>query len=152
MVGPATPPGALVVALRWDRPADLDLYVVDPQGRRLGPDDPTTYQPPPPGQPPDPPDAWRAHGVLDRDAGAGCLGEGPLAENAIWQAAPPPGKYSIFLDFAEGCGFDHAGYTVTALQDGAVVFEAAGVLYPEDGRRGVLAGGAGIRVGELEVP
>lgn len=151
-VGPPEPEGALVVRLRWDVPADLDLYVLDPTGRRLGLDDPNTWSPAPPGSPPDGPDAWRSGGILDRDAGAGCLGEGPLAENAIWSEAAPSGKYLIFLDFADGCGFERAGYEVTVRRAGQLIFEAGGVLYTEDGRHGVLAGGTGLHVGEFEVP
>lgn len=152
MVGAAEPQGFLVVALRWDVPADVDLYVLDPTGRRLGPDDPNTYAPPPPGSPPDPVDAWRSGGILDRDAGAGCLGEGPLAEHAVWAEAAPAGNYSILLDFADTCGFERAGFQVTVRLGGRLIFEGGGVLYPEDGRHGVLAGGPGLRVGQFEVP
>jgi len=151
-VASATPEGALVITLAWDVPADLDLYVLDPTGRRLGPDDPTTYERPPPGAPPDPPDAWRGAGYLDQDAGAECATTGPLAEHGIWAEQAPSGTYQVSVDLAQSCGQPRVGYTLTATLQGRVILERSGVLYETDGRRGVLGGGSGVRIGEIRVP
>ncbi|MCB9546322.1 MAG: hypothetical protein H6706_10765 [Myxococcales bacterium] len=146
------PDGALVVDLAWDGVADLDLYIVDPLGRRLGPDDPNTYAPPAPGAPPDGPDAWRQEGILDRDAGAGCRAEGPMAERARWAEAPPRGRYTVFVDLAATCGRDRIPWQIKAFAAGAEVLTAGGVLFPADGERSVGGGGVGLRVGEFELP
>lgn len=151
-VAPAIPEGALVVRLSWDSVADLDLYVVDPTGRRLGPDDPNTYAPPPPGSPPDPPDAWQRGGILDRDAGAGCGIEGPLAEHGIWRQAPPAGAYTVHVDLADPCTSAAVPWQVEVHLDGALIERVGGVLYPEDARATAATGATPARVTRFEVP
>jgi hypothetical protein len=151
-VAPSAPEGALVVTLRWDVPADLDLYVVDPSGRRLGLDDLNTYTPPPPGAPPDPPDAWRAGGQHSGDVGAGCATQGRLAEHAVWGAEPPSGTYRVLVDLAADCGQARAAWTVQVRRDGALLTESAGVLYPADARRAATTGAAPFVAARFDVP
>ncbi|MEZ4464309.1 MAG: hypothetical protein R3F43_07285 [bacterium] len=151
-VGDARPEGALAVELTWEGVADLDLYVVDPAGRRLGLDDPTTWSPPPPGAPPDAPDAWRQGGVLDQDAGAGCRAEGPMAERATWAETAPPGRYVVYVDLASACALDRVPWQVQVYAAGRRLLNTGGILFPDDGLRTVGGGGTGLRVGEFDLP
>ncbi len=150
-VGPAVPAGDLVVRLSWDAVADLDLYVVDPAGNRLGPDDPNTWRAPPPGAPPAPPDAWRTGGILDRDAGADCDPAGVMAEHAVWATAAPAGTYAVGLDVASMCGQTAVGWRVEVWRGDARLTEAAGVAWPEDARVGAAAGAPPLAVTTFEV-
>ncbi len=151
-VGPAEPEGALVISLSWDAAADVDLYVLDPQGHLLSHADPNTYTPPRPGEPPAAPDAWRGGGILDRDAGADCAPEGRLAEHAVWADPPPAGDYVVSVDLASPCGHDRVAWRLTARLDGAIVAQAAGVLYPDDARRTTASGATPLRAASFRVP
>ncbi len=131
----ALPDAPLVVQLAWEARADLDLWLVLPDGRVLSPDDPSAYEAPAPGQPPDDPDAWTLEPWLDRDAGAGCTFAGPSREHAIFPDEIASGRYAAFVDLPETCGAAAAPFRLRVLRDGRLLREVAGVLYPEDARR-----------------
>ena len=127
---PPAATGALVVSLRWDTEADLDLHVVDPQGIEI----------------------WRGDiapmgstGTLDFDSNAQCVIDGRRLENVIWSAAPPAGPYRVLVDTFSLCAATFANWTVEARLDGQLVGSAAGesvetdAEMPHDRGAGVLA-------------
>lgn len=131
----ALPEAPLVVQLAWEARADLDLWLVLPDGRVLSPDEPSAYEPPAPGRPPDDPSAWESAPFLDRDAGADCAFFGALREHALFPGEVPAGSYAAFVDLPAPCGAAAAPFRLRVLRDGLVVHEVSGVLYPEDARR-----------------
>ena len=148
-----TPDGELVVALRWDADADVDLVVVTPDGVVLGPGNPSTYEPPLPGEPPDPPDAADDAGFLDFDSNAGCVLDGRRREHAIWPVPPPPGRYEVRGALAAPPGPPRAAAEVVARLRGEERLRAGGALYPTDARPVVGEGEAmGVLVGGFTVP
>lgn len=144
------PAGALVFALAWDGPADLDLHVVDPLGGEAWSQRPNTWQPPPPGTPVDP-QAYLAGGILDHDGNAGCRRDGRPAEAVRWQQAPPPGAYVVRVDARSLCGAPGAAWYVAAYRDGALLAAARGAAGPSD-VVGAHGAGAGVFALALSVP
>jgi hypothetical protein len=143
--------GRLVVSLAWDRDADLDLHVEDPLGRDIHAGDPNSYEPPPPGEAPDP-DAWKSGGKLDFDSNAQCEVDGRRVENVIWDnGAPPAGRYKVRVHTASLCGEQAARYRVTAWRDGVVVGAAQGTSVEWD-TRSKGGRGAGVLAFEFDVP
>ena len=136
--------GALVVSLRWDTNADLDLHVVDPQGVEVWARNINSYQPPPPGQT-EAPEAWRQGGILDHDSNAGCLIDGRRRENVVWAEAPPAGQYIVRVDPASLCGEPAARFVVEVRRQGENTARASGILV-EAQARGGAGKGAGIFV------
>src|SRR5205814_1776768 len=72
----APPTGHLVIALSWDNQADLDLHVVDPRGVEIYKGNINSYEPPPPGATPEPPNTPHPGGILDFDSNASCVPDG----------------------------------------------------------------------------
>jgi hypothetical protein len=130
---PPAPTGALVVSLRWDTEADLDLHVVTPGGVEIWAGNINSYQAPPPGTAADA-GSWQDGGILDFDSNAGCLIDGRRAENVVWQAAPPPGDYLVRVDTASLCGAPAARWTVGVAEAGASIAAATGESVPGDAR------------------
>jgi hypothetical protein len=128
--GAAEPAGALVISLRWDTQADLDLHVTVPGGAVIWKGDIS-----PPG----------SGGLLDFDANASCVIDGRRVENAIWTSAPPPGHYLVRVDTFSLCAETFANWSVEARLDGKVVGRAEGESVeadadvPHDWGAGVLA-------------
>jgi hypothetical protein len=129
-----TPAGELVVALEWDRDADVDLFVTDPNGATVGGDNPNTYRPPLPGEPPAPPDAWMAGGILDVDSNGDCAIDGLRREHVVWTRPPPAGRYVVRVGLFAPCGQQAASFRVRVLRAGALVAEGGGTLYAFDAR------------------
>ena len=69
--------GNLTVSLIWDTTDDLDLFVFEPDGTRVGPGDPKS----------------KNGGVLDVDANYETITSNPM-ENIYWEL-PPKGHYNI---------------------------------------------------------
>lgn len=111
---PATPQGALVITLDWDRDADLDLRVVDPTGVEIFARNPSTNG-----------------GRLDLDSNARCVIDGVRRESVIWPAAAPTGRYVVRVDTPSLCDATSARWHVTVRRDGAVIAEAEGVSTPD---------------------
>lgn len=126
--------GELVVSLRWDTQADVDLHVRDPSGIDIGPENINSYRAPLPGDPPDPPDAWKTGGIYAFDSNAMCVLDGLRQETVSWQQAPPTGDYTVLVDLAYSCGQPAASYEVVVTLYGVEQQRAVGVLYAVDGR------------------
>lgn len=126
------PSGTLVVSLRWDTEADLDLHVVVPGGVEVWAGNINSYQLPPPGTFQDA--SWQDGGILDFDSNAGCVIDGRRAENVVWQAPPPAGSYLVRVDTASLCGVPAARWTVDVFENGANVASSQGESLPTDTR------------------
>ena len=136
-----------MIALVWHGRADLDVHVVDPLGGEAWSDDPNTYVPPRPGDPPDPPDAWRDHGILDHDGNKDCRRDANPAEHVIWTVEPPAGEYVVRVDARAMCGDASAAWFVAAYRNGELIGAARGVAIPDDTLlpHGAGAGGRALR-------
>lgn len=130
LTSPSSPSGALVVSLRWDTEADLDLHVLAPGGIEIWREDVA-----PAG----------SGAYLDFDSNADCMIDGRRLENVIWKDAPPSGHYQVLVDTFSLCAATFANWSVEAKLDGKVVGSAAGesvvtdTEVPHEGGAGVLA-------------
>lgn len=141
---------ALVVSLSWDTEADLDLHVTLPSDPPITVwnKHPTSYVPPPPGDPVDPA-AITAAGILDADSNSQCLIDGRREENVIWrgaQAAPPHGSFAVQVDTFSLCGAPTAHWTVDVYRAGepTSAAHAEGTVVDSD-TRGDHVAGSGVR-------
>jgi hypothetical protein len=132
-IDPSIPDGHLVVSLAWDSEADLDLHVVDPNGVEIFNRNINSYEPPPPGQAPDP-NAYQHGAILDADSNANCVIDGRRRENVVWKDPPPPGHYVVRVDTFSMCGQISAHWTVDVLADGVSIGRAQGTTFPSDTR------------------
>lgn len=100
---PTLRPPALVVALQWDRPVDLDLVVEVPGGKRILHDAPTANA-----------DAFSdpTTGRLTRDSNGACELDGRSSEAVVWQEPPPSGSYLVYADLFDACGQPGALFAV----------------------------------------
>lgn len=128
------PTGELVVALSWDNSANLDLHVVDPRGIEIYKRNISSYEPPPPGSPREPPGTSHDGGVLDFDSHAECVRDGRRAENVVWTDPPPPGKYLVRVDTFSLCGEPVSRWRIEVLLRGVRIASAAGVSTEIDTR------------------
>jgi hypothetical protein len=106
------PPPARIVSLSWDRDADLDIVVKTPSGKRITWKTPTSAQgsgEPIPDETLDDPTL----GKLDRDSNADCVPDGRNSEAVLWQEAPEPGPYSVYVDMFDACGHPETNFTVS---------------------------------------
>lgn len=127
------PAGALVVALRWDRDADLDLRVIGPDGVEIFARNPSAAGDTTPGLPPTA-EQIRTAGRLDRDSNARCVIDGVRREHVIWAQAPPVGRYTVRVDTPSLCGQPAARWQVDVFRDDQVIASAQGVSGPTDTR------------------
>jgi hypothetical protein len=141
--------GDVQVNLTWNTPADVDLYVVDPFGEeyfynhrggsgvRFNEESGPVFTP-------------TSGGILDIDSNAGCGTDGPRAENIFWPqgVSPPPGRYTVRVNYWSNCDAPFTDYVVTIRVRGQVPethtgrFTGAGVGGAE---------GAGLRIGDFTV-
>jgi hypothetical protein len=147
----AIPEGRLVISLSWTNDADLDLHVVDPNGVEVFARNPSSYEPPPPGAPKEPPGTPHDGGVLDFDSNGECVADGLRAEHVVWTDAPPRGHYVVRVDAASLCGLPAAYWTVEAFLDGARLAGSRGIATPDD-TRFPHERGAGVLALEVDVP
>jgi len=75
--------GNLTISLIWDTTDDLDLYVIEPDGTRVGPGAPES----------------KNGGKLDVDANYDTIISNPM-ENIYWDT-PPKGKYTVYVNCFE---------------------------------------------------
>ncbi|MDC3955429.1 hypothetical protein [Polyangium jinanense] len=146
----AAPNGKLVVSLRWDREADLDLHVVDPHGVEIYKRNINSYELPPPGQPVDP-TAWQSGAILDFDSNAGCVIDGRRIENVVWKDEPPPGHYIVRVDTFSLCGEGFANWSIDVLRSGVSLARSAGQSGPTDEAM-PHDRGAGVLAVEFDLP
>lgn len=125
------PEGILVVSLSWDRQADVDLHVVDPEGIEIYKGNINSYTPPPPGQPMDP-TAYQKGALLDFDSNAACVIDGRRRENVVWRNEPPNGHYIVRIDTFSLCGEPFANWSVDVWKSGARTVSASGQSGPAD--------------------
>jgi hypothetical protein len=130
------PAGAMVVSLRWDTEADLDLHVVDPLGNIVWKGDVS-----PAG----------SGALLDFDSNAGCDIDGRRQEDVIWKDPPPSGRYQVLVDTFSLCAETFADWTVEARLGGQIVGRAAGESVETD-TEVVHDRGAGVLALEIDVP
>jgi uncharacterized protein YfaP (DUF2135 family) len=144
------PDGELVVSLAWDSQSDLDLHLVVPDGIEVWSRNINSYQPPPPGQLPDP-EAWKSGGILDFDSNSQCVLDGRRLEDVVWTQAPPKGRYKVRVDTFSLCSEVGAAWTVTVKLHGQEVAQVHGQSRDAD-VRGVHEQGAGVDALEFDVP
>jgi hypothetical protein len=147
---PPPPSGSLVVSLRWDTEADLDLHVITPAGVEIWAGNINSYQLPPPGTPADAA-AWQSGGLLDCDSNAGCVIDGRRQENVVWQAPPPAGSYLVRVDTASLCAAPDARWTVEVLESGVPVASSQGESLTTDTRFS-QGPGSGLQALAFDVP
>ncbi|AKV01574.1 hypothetical protein AKJ09_08237 [Labilithrix luteola] len=145
------PAGVLVVNLRWQNEADLDLHVVDPNGVEIDKHNVNSYEPPPPGSPPEPPGTEHVGGVLDFDSNAQCVQDGLRAENVVWAEAPPRGHYVVRVDTSSLCGAVTSSWRVEAFLEGRSLGAIQGLATDADTRFSHDRG-AGVLALEFDVP
>ncbi len=141
----APPEGPLVVSLGWDTDADLDLHVVLPDGVEVWSGNTNSVVRPGPGEPPLPPDAFRAGAQLDVDSTANCVDDGLRQENVVWSSTttPAPGPYRVRVETSALCGRPVARWWVVVRRDRVVVASAEGSSLPVD-TRGPHGEGSGL--------
>jgi hypothetical protein len=144
------PSGALVVSLRWDTEADLDLHVIDASGVEIWARNVNSFVPPPPGAASDR-DAWKTGGILDFDSNAGCQIDGRCEENVVWTEVPPAGRYVVRVDTASLCRETTARWSVTVTAAGVPIARAQGQSLPTD-TRASKGPGSGLTALELSYP
>ncbi len=122
----------LRVALSWDVDADLDLHVVQPDGKEIWARKITTYQPPVVG--PIDQAAADAAGKLDFDSNSMCNIDGRRRENVLFLDTPPSGQYTVRVDTFSLCGQVAARWTVDVVSAGATIATATGTALPASTR------------------
>ena len=116
------PAAAVVIALRWDVDADLNLIVVAPDGSTVSNrgvrrrDGSLVIVDP------------RVGPSLDVDSDARCVRDGRRAENVAWSSRVP-GAYAVRVEAWSLCSFASAHYTVTAYDRGVPVAMASGASF-----------------------
>lgn len=144
------PSAALAVRLEWDAQADVDLLVTDPNGVTISSKNINSYDPPAPGEPLDPPNAYREGGVLDVDSNANCVIDGLRQETVSW-TAPPDGTYLVAVDLASPCATDRTSFWVSTWEGGEEQQRTGGSLFPIDSRETAAGGSTALRVMEFRV-
>jgi hypothetical protein len=145
------PQGTLVVSLAWDTESDLDLHVIDGNGAEIFYGNINSWQPPGPGQPPPPPDAYKSGGILDFDSNAHCVIDGLRREHVVWTQTPPKGHYIARVDAFSLCGQPFAHWSVVEYLDGKALTQARGVALADD-TRGDHGRDSGLTAIEFDVP
>jgi len=133
--GPARPDGELVVTLGWDRDADLDLRVVQPDGVELWSRNPNAAAPTRPGEPPSAA-ALAAGGAFGVDSNGRCVIDGVRQEHVVWAAPPPAGLFQVRVDTFSMCGQSSARWWVEVRRRGELIASAEGVSTELDTRFG----------------
>ena len=139
------PTGRFVISLSWQDEADLDLRVVDPRGVEIWKRNINSYEPPPPGSSPEPPNTPHPGGILDFDSNAGCVPDGRRAENVVYAETPPSGHYLVRVDTPSLCTSAGTRWRVEGFLDGVSIGAAEGssteydTRFPHDRGAGVLA-------------
>jgi hypothetical protein len=146
------PPSTLLVSLRWDREADLDLHLILPDGKtEIYSDKINSYRPPPPTQPPDDPNAYLSGGILDYDSNATCIIDGRRVENIYWTQKPPSGHYIARVDTYSLCGEAQAIFQVGVTLNDKSLGWANGLSRDTD-TNFARGKGAGVTAFEFDVP
>jgi hypothetical protein len=110
------PSAPFVVSLSWTANVDLDLVVVQPDGKVVTNKAVRTAA--------DGPSAAR----IDLDSNASCVLDGHRIENALFTQTPL-GEYRVFVRQASPCGVPTTGWTVRVLREGMEVQRISGASY-----------------------
>lgn len=148
---PLAAQGELVVTLRWDSTADLDLHVLDPLGEEVWAGNINSFKRPPIGSAPTDRQAWMNGGILDIDSNAGCVQDNRREENVVWTQAAPDGDYEVHVATAALCGAEVAHWTLEVSLHGELLTRAEGTALGSDTRLGATRG-AGVRAASFVVP
>ncbi len=110
--------GALQFALNWNRPNDMDLHVIEPNGEIVFYGNPSSS----------------TGGALDLDSNAGCSIDGVNNENVIWDVdLAPEGEYQVGVNLWSACDVqEDTEWRLTILADGVPVQTVSGVKSPAD--------------------
>ena len=120
--------GDVQVSLVWDKPSDIDLHVVDPDGEEI-------YY----GN-----TASASGGRLDLDSNAGCSIDGVNNENITWASGRGlPGTYTVRVDNWDSCGAEPIEWAVT-IHSGDQALQTFTGTFNDAGTNGGL--GAGVFV------
>lgn len=133
--------GALVIRLRWQRAADLDLHVEQPNGQHIYSRSKVDRGSVP----------MSTAGSLDLDSNAQCVIDGKQTEQVIYQQAPQPGRYRIRIDTFSLCGQATAYWMVDVLQEGKLLAQSAGQSLPSD-TRGDHGAQSGVLALDIVIP
>jgi uncharacterized protein YfaP (DUF2135 family) len=134
-------PGAtLLVSLRWDSEADLDLHLVTPDGTEIWSNKINSYSPPTTGG--GDPNAYKVGGILDFDSNADCNIDGRRLEDIYWTTAPPSGHYIARVDTYSLCSTIQADWQLAVTFNGKPLGRVAGVGRDSDAAlpHGAMAG------------
>jgi hypothetical protein len=101
---PTLAPPEAVLTLSWDADVDLDLHVLDPDGRDINPKQPLVV-PVDAGSRPSP-----AAASFDRDSLAACTPDGRRQEDLVFPARPH-GTWSVYANLFDACGKGGARFT-----------------------------------------
>jgi hypothetical protein len=140
----------LLVSLRWDTEADLDLHLVIPDGTEIWANKINSYTPPPPGTPTDP-DAYKSGGILDVDSNSACAIDGRRLENIYWTQTPPSGHYVARVDIYSLCGVPQADWRLDVTLMDASLGIAGGTGRDSDAAL-THGKGAGVTALEFDIP
>lgn len=105
--------GPAVISLKWDAAVDLDLQLATPDGTFLSPKRATTV-------PVGTADAGAGYGQLDGDSVASCIDDGFRQEDIVWNTAPIPGTYKIYVNAFSMCHLPGTNYEVQVYRNGAI--------------------------------
>jgi hypothetical protein len=149
-IGSPTMAATLLVSLRWDSEADLDLHLVLPDNTEIFSQKINSYQGPSAGQQAGPND-YLAGGILDFDSNATCIIDGRRVENIYWTQTPPSGHYIARVETYSLCAEPQAIWALSVTNGGTTLGVAHGLsrdtdTLPPRGR------GAGLTAIEFDVP
>lgn len=140
---PTRAPPDVVIALRWNVDADVDLEVRTPEGRLVGPKNPLVV---PPGEGTAPPAGSAA---IDRDSLSACIPDGLRQENLVFRKRPPPGAtFRLYANLFDTCGHDAVSFRLDAYEargesesrELVPTFSQSGLLTPLDASGGASTG------------
>ena len=104
------PPQDTILSLRWDRPVDLDLVVVTPEGKAVTPKTPTTAVD---NDGDGKLDEEGSIGVLTRDSNANCRIDNFNLESLVFESEPPAGEYQVYASLNSACGEQYVNFSAT---------------------------------------
>jgi hypothetical protein len=151
VVRDTTVQGLLIVTLKWDTEADLDLHVVEPDGTEVWSHNINDYVPPPPGSPIPPDDVIKGGGILDFDSNSQCQIDGRRQEDVTYQTRVPSGHYRVRVETFSLCAAPDANWTVDVVSAGNPIAQARGESTDADVRLPHGAG-AGTTAVEFDIP
>ncbi|HAX81424.1 MAG TPA: hypothetical protein DCY40_02510 [Actinobacteria bacterium] len=109
--------GDVAVTLDWEGPADIDLWVTDPNGETVRYDSDSS-----------------SGGHLDDDSNKDCEADAPPPPETIsWEPGTAPlGSYSVTVDYWTECGAGAVEFTVTVTVNGQVILSTTSTLTDVD--------------------